>query len=168
MTSKWNTFFVTDMYKKLRFTQHPETKEYYLSVIPEDENSPITYDYLKVEDSFKTPSAYLEDGAYSKAREGYLNIQKQDSTSVLINESDFNELGYELIRKKQTDKAIEVFKINVALYPESDNVYDSLASAYLKEGDSLQAFNNYNKALELNTGNKRAKKFIEAFKKSQN
>ena len=45
-----NTFFVTDMYKKLRFTQHPETKEYYLSVIPEDENSPITYDYLKVED----------------------------------------------------------------------------------------------------------------------
>lgn len=56
--------------------------------------------------------------------------------------------------------------MNVALYPESENVYDSLADSYVRSGDSLQAFNNYTKALEFNSGNKRAKEFIEAYQKS--
>ncbi|TYA56683.1 tetratricopeptide repeat protein [Formosa maritima] len=161
-----HTFFVADMYKKLRFVQQPETKKYYLSIIPEDENAPLTYDYLKVSDSFKTPSMYLQSKNYSKALEGFLEIKKQDSTSIFIEEGEINELGYEKLRKKEFQDAIEVFKINVALYPDSDNVYDSLADAYLRHGDSLQAFNNYTKALELNTGNKRAKKFIETYKKN--
>ena len=53
----------------------------------------------------------------------------------------------------------------MALYPKSDNVYDSLADAYLRNGDSLQAFNNYKKALEFNSGNKRATEFVSAYAK---
>ncbi len=108
----------------------------------------------------------LRDKEYNKALEGYLDIKQQDSTSVFIDEDEFNNLGYELLRKKENQNAINVFKINVALYPESENVYDSLADAYLRSGDSLNAYNNYKKALELNTGNKRAKKFIEVFNKN--
>ena len=85
-----------------------------------------------------------------------------------INERDFNSHGYELLGKKEYENAIEVFKMNVTLHPESDNVYDSLADAYLRHGDSLQAFNNYKKALEYNNGNKRAKQYIEAYKKAKN
>jgi len=44
-------------------------------------------------------------------------------------------------------------------------VYDSLADAYLRNEDSLQAFSNYKKALQYNTGNRRAKRYIEAYKK---
>jgi len=55
----------------------------------------------------------------------------------------------------------------MALYPKSDNVYDSLADAYLRNGDSLQAFNNYKKALELNTGNDRAKAYIKKYSKNK-
>ena len=163
-----NTFFMVDMYKKLKFVQHPETKQRYLSIIPKENETTITYDYLKVTDSFKTPSMYLKSGAYKKALTGFLEIKKLDSTSVLINESEFNSLGYQLIREKEYQKAIDVLKINVALYPESDNVYDSLGIAYLVNGDSLQAFNNYKKALELNTGNKRAKNYIKAYSKNKN
>ena len=94
-----------------------------------------------------------------------ISIKKQDSTSEYVNEWTFNRIGYNLLRDKKYDDAIEVFKMNVALYPESDNVYDSLADAFLRSGDSLQALNNYKKALELNTGNKRAKRFIEAYDK---
>jgi tetratricopeptide (TPR) repeat protein len=159
-----NTFFVVDMYKKLHFVQHPETKKRYLSVIPEDNNDSIRYDYLKVEDTFKTPSMYFKDKEYDKALLGYLEIQKQDSTSVFINERDFNSHGYELLRKKEYENAIEVFQMNVTLYPKSDNAYDSLADAYLRNEDSLQAFNNYKKALKYNNGNKRAKQFVEAYK----
>lgn len=158
-----NTFFVPDMYKKLRFVQHPETKERYLGIVSAEDESEVTYAYLKVADTFKTPGMYLKDKDYDKALEGYLKIKKQDSTSVFVDEWEFNRLGYRFLRELDYDNAIAVFKMNVALYPNSDNVYDSLADAYLRSGDSLQAFTNYSKALELNTGNERAKKYIKVY-----
>ena len=72
-----NTFFVADMYKKFHFVEHPQTKKRYLSVLDEDNEKIISYDYLKVPDSFKTPSMYLKNKEYDKALLGYLNIQKQ-------------------------------------------------------------------------------------------
>ena len=162
-----NTFFVADMYKKFHFVQHPQTKKRYLSILDEDNEKIISYDYLKVSDSFKTPSLYFKNKEYDKALLGYLDIQKQDSTSIFVDETDFNRKGYQLIGEKKYQDAISVFKINVALYPNSDNVYDSLADAYLRNGDSLQAFNNYKKALELNTGNDRAKEYIKKYSKNK-
>ena len=160
-----NTIFVEQMYKKLHFVEHPETKKRYLSVLSKDDENVITYDYLKVDTAYKTPRMYLKSKDYEKAMEGYLEIQKQDSTSVLINERDFNSLGYSLLRDKDYSGAIGVFKINAALYPESANVYDSLGEAYLMQGDSLQAFENYKRTLDFDNGNHRAKKFVEAYKK---
>ena len=159
-----NTFFVPDMYKKLRFVQDPATQKRYLGVVSIEDETVVTYDYLKVADTFKTPSMYLKDKAYDQALEGFLEIQKEDYASDLIDERYFNRMGYDYLRDQDFDNAIAVFKMNVALHPESDNVYDSLADAYLKSGDSLEAFTNYSKALELNSGNERAKRFIEAYK----
>ncbi|WP_223033983.1 tetratricopeptide repeat protein [Hanstruepera marina] len=159
------TFFVPDMYKKLRFVQQPETQKRYMGIVSENDDSSFTYDYLKVADSFKTPSMHLKANNFDEALAGFLDIKKQDSTSVLIEEREFNSYGYELLRKEENDHAIAVFKMNVALYPESDNVYDSLADAYLRTGDSLNAYENYKKALELNSGNPRAKRFVKAFEK---
>jgi tetratricopeptide (TPR) repeat protein len=163
-----NVFFVVDMYKKFHFVQHPETKKRYMSILSEDNPDQITYDYLKVADSFKTPRMYLKDKNYNKALTGYLEIQKQDSISTLFNESEFNRLGYRLLRDKEYENAIEVFKMNVVLFPKSSNVYDSLADAYVRSGDSLQAFNNYKIALKYNSENKRAKQFVEAYNKKDN
>ncbi|OUR93375.1 tetratricopeptide repeat protein [Flavobacteriales bacterium 34_180_T64] len=160
-----NVFFIVDMYKKLHFVQHPETKKRYMSVFPEDDVTKITYDYLKVDDSYKTPNMYLNDKEYDKALIGYLEIQKQDSTSVFLNESDFNSIGYRHLRKKEYKNAIDVFEMNVTLFPKSNNVYDSLAEAYLLSGDSLQAYTNYKQAYEYNTGNSRAKAYVDAYNK---
>lgn len=162
-----NEFFVVDMYKKLRFVQHPETNARYISIIPEGDKTKVTYDYKKVEDNYKTPSMYLKDGEYQKALAGFLEIKKQDSTSILIDEYDLNREGYRFFRNQKYDDAIEVFKINVALHPTSDNVYDSLADAYLYSGDSIEAYNNYKKALKYNTGNRRAKKFVAEYDKQK-
>lgn len=161
------TFFVPDMYKKLRFVQDPETKKRYLGIVSAEDETVVTYAYLKVAETFKTPEMHLNDKEYDKALEGYLEIKKQDSTSIFVEERKFNRLGYRFIRKKDYENAIEVFKMNAALYPDSDNVYDSLADAYLRSGDSLQAFTNYSKALELNSGNDRAKDYIKAYNTKQ-
>jgi tetratricopeptide (TPR) repeat protein len=158
-----NAFFMVDMYKKLRFVQHPETKARYLSVLQEDNEAKITYDYLKVPNDHRTPSMYLKEKNYEKALAGFLLIKDKDSTSDFINERDFNNLGYQAIRKEQYSDAIEVFKINVALHPTSDNVYNSLAYGYVLIKDSLNAYTNYKKALDLNNGNRRAQEFVKDF-----
>ncbi|SDH88354.1 tetratricopeptide repeat protein [Winogradskyella thalassocola] len=157
-----NEFFVADMYKKFRFVQHPKTQQWYLSVIPEEDTAEVTYDYLKAPKGYKTPSAHLADGNYDKALAGYLEIKKQDSTSIFIKEWDFNRVGYKHLRDKEYEKAIGVFKVNAALHPNSANVYDSLAEAYLFIGDSLQAYQNYKVALSFNNEIRQAKAFVSA------
>lgn len=159
-----NEFFVADMYNKFWFVQHPETNERYLSIIPEDDNGEITYDYLKTPTGYKTPSLHLREGNYDKALAGYLEIKRQDSTSEFIKEWDFNSMGYQLINKHDYKKALEVLKLNAKLHPNSANVYDSLAEAYLLNGDSLQAFINYKKTLERNSENNRATQFVKHYK----
>lgn len=64
------------------------------------------------------------------------------------------------IRKKNA-QAIAVFSINTILYPESENVYDSLADAYLKDGQKEKAKQNYRKVLEINTKNEKAHRILE-------
>jgi tetratricopeptide (TPR) repeat protein len=159
------TFFVADLYKKLRFVKHPDTKKRYLGIVDEDDDSRVDYAYPKTADNFKTARMYFNDSEFNKALTGFMELRKQDSTKIYINESEVNRLGYKLLRDKDFEKSITVFEMNVALYPDSDNVYDSLGEAYLRKGDSLQAFNNFKKSLELNSGNKRAKEYVEKFKK---
>ena len=163
-----NTFFVPDMYQKLRFAVHPQTNKRYLAVVDEEDDSKISYDYEKVADDFSTPWMYLNNGNYDKASEGYLALKAKDSTTVYIEEHHVNRIGYDLLREKKHEDAIKVFTMNTRLYPESDNVYDSLADAYMRNGDTLNALINYRKAYELNTGNQRAKDFIKEFGHLQN
>ncbi len=64
-------------------------------------------------------------------------------------EEQVNRLGYELIAMKRLSQAIEAFKLNVAAHPQSANVYDSLAEAYLISGNRELAIKNFEKALAL-------------------
>jgi tetratricopeptide (TPR) repeat protein len=59
------------------------------------------------------------------------------------------------------DQAIEVFKMNVAAFPQSANVWDSLGEAYRAKGDPEAAIRNYQKALELDPNQRSA---IEALR----
>lgn len=65
-----------------------------------------------------------------------------------LKESDMNGLGYSLMNANRIPAAIEIFKINAESYPHSANVYDSLAEAYMNNGDTDLAITYYKKALE--------------------
>jgi D-alanyl-D-alanine-carboxypeptidase/D-alanyl-D-alanine-endopeptidase len=79
-------------------------------------------------------------------------------------EAQVNRLGYELLGKKQLSKAIEVFKLNTVEYPQSSNAFDSLADAYLANGDKADAVRNYKRALDLNPTNESAKESLGKLK----
>jgi len=111
----------------------------------------------------KEKAAILERG-YAFA----LNAANEDRKSLMKywhSEDDLNEWGYALLRQNESDKAIEVFKLNVFLHRESANPYDSLADAYLKAGDKKLALENYKKALELNPNSKKARELVEKLEK---
>ena len=65
-------------------------------------------------------------------------------------EADLNTAGYDLLAAKKIDQAIEVFKLNVKLFPDSWNVYDSLGEAYAAAGNTKDAIANYEKSIQLN------------------
>lgn len=163
-----NTFFVKEMNEKIQFLTNPSNQQDYIVLVPKDENKPLEYNYRKLQENEKVPSEYLKNNEFDKSLEGYLTIQKNDSLDVAISESDFNSFGYKELRENNYKKAIQVFEINVALYPNSPNVYDSLAEAFMKSGDTANAIINYKKSLELDSGNSRAKKNIEKLEKANN
>lgn len=84
------------------------------------------------------------------------------SNDYYVTEIQLNDLGYRLVNTKRVKEAIEVFKLNVETYPQSENVYDSLGEAYVVNGDKELAIKNYQRAVELNPQNNNA---IEALKK---
>ena len=58
------------------------------------------------------------------------------------------------------DEAIELFELNVELYPEAWNVYDSLGEAQLVKGLREEGLANYRRSLELNPDNDNARQVL--------
>ncbi|GAB2518669.1 serine hydrolase [Spirosoma aerophilum] len=84
------------------------------------------------------------------------------------NEDELNDWAYRLMSSGQTKEALELFKLNVDLYPESWNVYDSLAEGYERLGNSALAVKNYTRSLALNPDNKNAAGHLKRLAPSNN
>jgi tetratricopeptide (TPR) repeat protein len=79
-------------------------------------------------------------------------------------EDNMNTTGYNLINAKRINDAIEVFRLNVKLFPNSWNTYDSLGEALALSGDKAAAIENYEKSIALNPNNTNGKTALEKLK----
>lgn len=86
----------------------------------------------------------------------YYDLKKNQPDAYEFGEAALNRFGYELLGGRRVKEAIEIFKLNVAEYPQSFNVYDSLGEAYLANGERELAIRNYKRSLELNPQNTNA------------
>ena len=86
---------------------------------------------------------------YARASEHFEKASARAGFRVLIPEATTNLIGYRLLQGDHTNEAIEVFRKNVEAYPQSANVYDSLAEAYEKAGDLKRAKENYARAAAI-------------------
>lgn len=78
-----------------------------------------------------------------------------------ISENTINRLAYNYLRDSQRTKAIELFKLNTELHPNSANAFDSLGEGYFTDNQLELSKENYQKSLELNPKNENAKVMIE-------
>ncbi|MEN0046042.1 MAG: serine hydrolase, partial [Bacteroidota bacterium] len=73
---------------------------------------------------------------------------------------ELNLLGYTYLKQQTNEKAIQVFKLNTMLYPNSADGYDSLGAAFFKDNQLEQSLLNYQKALEIDPNYSNAKNMI--------
>lgn len=92
------------------------------------------------------------------------DLKKHDH-SFKLSEDEMNTWGYKFLNKGQQQKALELFKLNVNLYPASSNTYDSLAETYEAMGNKALAIKNYKRALELDPKNNHSAEQLKKLEK---
>lgn len=94
--------------------------------------------------------------------------EKKKNANYQLNEAEVNAWAYKLVRAGQGNAALEIFKLNVYLYPNSANVYDSLGEMYKDLGDTKLAVKNYKQALLLDPSNTSAAAYLKDIANSSN
>ncbi|MBO3700203.1 dienelactone hydrolase family protein [Fabibacter sp. E12] len=93
---------------------------------------------------------------YENLSQFYDSIIKKHP-SFKIAEGNLNTLGLQLVFNPNTaSQGVNVFLLATRLYPNSANLYDSLAEGYLFNGIEEKAIESFEKSLELNPQNQNA------------
>ncbi len=91
----------------------------------------------------------------------YRKLKTENAALYDFSEGELNSLGYLLLGMKRPSDALEVFKLNVEMFPKSANPYDSLGETYLAADQKELALVNYKKAFELDPTNANAAQIIK-------
>lgn len=97
-----------------------------------------------------TLHALIEEGAGEAALRQVLAEREKRPGAYYFSEGEINGHGYAFLRENKVDKAIALFQLNLELFPDSWNVYDSLGEALLRAGDAARAAAMYERSLALN------------------
>jgi pimeloyl-ACP methyl ester carboxylesterase len=90
-----------------------------------------------------------------------VNDEKKKEVQYRHSMDDLVSWGRSLLQQGEKEKAIEVLKLNVLLYPANTDVYESLAEAYEAAGNMELAIKNYKKSLQLDPNNMNAERRIK-------
>ena len=135
------------------FAAHPELPGMIVEWFHATLKNPPSAPAERAAGAMSTQSKFLDlidqpDGI-AKASAMFADERRRDPKSQVFSEEVVNRTGYEHMLAGDNKGAIEIFKMNVAAFPNSPNAYDSLADGYLADGQKELARENSKKALEL-------------------
>lgn len=140
----------------IQFKPDPEKGTFNLQYLNRN-NRAIILTLVKVANDKKSPVEFLLEGDFENALIAYKNLMELDPTHPTVTEYYINDIGYDFYHTDRMTLALNTFKVNMMLYPDSYKVYDSYAEACMKAGETDLAILNYSKSLELNPQNNNAK-----------
>ncbi len=117
-------------------------------------NIKVAYDSRKSIAATLTPTVAYR--GVDEAVRQYREIKAASPVAYDFDEDELDTLGYHLLHTNQYKDAIRIFQLNIETYPQSGNAYDSLAEAYMDDGNKEQAIANYRKSLQLKPTNRNA------------
>jgi predicted alpha/beta superfamily hydrolase len=117
---------------------------------------------LFIFDGWKIPFDVVLSGDVSAIEEHSNRMKAKFGGRLVydIPENLLNQVGYQLMSRKTYDRAVNIFRLNIQLHPDSPNTYDSLAEAYLTTGDKVNARKYYELAIQKNPGKTDAEKRV--------
>jgi uncharacterized protein len=86
------------------------------------------------------------------------DLASENSLKLLPPEDLVNNLGFFVLGKKQYDKAMAMFKMNISNYPSGSVAYNYLGDLYVEKGDKINAVACYKKSLLIKGDNNIRKK----------
>ncbi|MEH6535971.1 MAG: serine hydrolase [Psychroserpens sp.] len=160
-----STFVSRASERLIQFKPNSETE--IINILRIDANDgTIVSTFAKINNDEKIPVDFLLEGNFEGAMDAYNVLMKQNPNNPVIIEDNLNRLGYRFLNQAKTKLAQDIFKVNMMLYPDSFNVYDSYAEACMKMGKTDQAVKNYNKSLSLNPENNNATEMLKELQKN--
>ena len=102
----------------------------------------------------------LKKRGYAQVIDIVKDVRKKHP-ELYLSENYVNSWGYTLVGQGKLEEALDIFKLNVSLYPNAWNTYDSLAENYEHMGNRAQAIANYKRSLDLNPQNTNATEFLK-------
>jgi dienelactone hydrolase len=136
------------------FPVHPELPAaivdwYVTTLIKTPGRAPIAKDASVIPQEVRDLDLIEQPGGAAKVMKELDDAGHADRKVALMPEALVNTIGYEHLQTGDDKGAIEIFRVNVAEYPESANVYDSLSDGYFADGQKDLAHQNAKRALEL-------------------
>jgi imidazolonepropionase-like amidohydrolase len=101
----------------------------------------------------------LETRGPQAAMEVYRQSQERQQIAKPV-ENVMNSYGYRVLGEGRTKDAIAIFLLNTEAFPGEYNTWDSLAEAYLTDGQRDLAVRYYRKVLELRPGDENATRML--------
>jgi D-alanyl-D-alanine-carboxypeptidase/D-alanyl-D-alanine-endopeptidase len=92
-------------------------------------------------------------GGVTEAIARYRELKAAAGTAWRFDAHQLDRVGYWLLDRGSKADAIAIFRLNVEMYPNESNPYDSLGEGLLALGDTVQAISNYKRSIELDPGN---------------
>ena len=160
-----NTYVRRNRKASIQFLSSPLNSQLSLVFSPEKEGDELDYKNVKLIKGEKLGIEWLLEGDFDKTLAIYQAKKKEQPNFRPAHEEYINNLGYQYLGNNNINAALEIFKLNVALYPEAFNTYDSLGETYMKNGEKELAIKNYEKSLALNPKNSNAVKVLADLKK---
>jgi len=154
-----STYISREQDQIIQFKTNPADGK--LNVLFYDGDKPGKFIHPKLTDAEKIPYEFLLADDFDNALLGYKTLLMANAKDESVSEENLNGQGYNLLRQNEMKLALDIFKINILLYPKSANAYDSYAEACMKNGDKELAIANYKKSLALNPENINAEKMLE-------
>ncbi len=104
----------------------------------------------------------LEARSYDEAIDVAHSLQEKQDIEFI--EAEINSWGYSLISQEKLQPALNVFLLNVHMFPDSANTYDSLAETHWLLGNIDEAIKDYEKVLQLQPDNDYAQRQLTELK----
>lgn len=109
----------------------------------------------------RTFSRDIKEKGIKLASENHKKARNEQRGNLSQAPRDFNRHGYYYLKNGNPEIAVEIFKLNLEIFPDNPDLFDSLGEGYMAIGNNKLAIENFEKALKLDPQNDHAKDMLK-------